>query len=358
MDRKHEHPELEAAQWFARLQEPELSEQQLLAWEQWISSSAENMRAFSHYQTVYRRLDQLGAMPLPDKKEITDDDYDGSVSINEWLAGQQKTVVANVSTHPAAKRKAWWVSIAAAATIILTVSVALLVPKSGVVPQVQVYETAVAEHRVIELSDGSEIVLGGKSSVLVSYTNQQRSIALSRGEALFTVAKDNSRPFIVLAGNGSATALGTVFNVHRYTDRTQITVTEGRVQVASRVTGKVESVSERESSAILGRGQRINYTSDGELTAVASVDPVMATAWRQGYWRYRNTPLKYVVDDVNRYSGKKITLVGSNTDELLFTGTVYHGQIDEWVGGIVDVFGLEISEIDDRTVILRKRGAW
>ena len=65
----------------------------------------------------------------------------------------------------------------------------------------------------------------------VDYSKETRRISLQRGEAMFKVMKDQSRPFIVNAGSAVARAVGTRFGVERREDRVRVTVAEGKVAV-------------------------------------------------------------------------------------------------------------------------------
>lgn len=352
MDKQKGSIQMEAAEWFATIQEPELSGEQLLAWEEWISSSAEHLQAFARYQDLYKRMDQLEEIPLPNKSEMVADDYDGSEPISEWLAKQSPSK-ANVVTYPVRKRRSIWLPMASAAAMIVAIILFVSIPERGRMPEVQVYETAVAQQRVITLDDGSQITLGAKSGISVNYSEQQRNIVLTHGEALFDVISDTDRPFVVMAGKGDITVLGTLFNVNRNSKRTQITVSEGRVQVVSHLTGDGSDKTAAQP-VILERGEQVSYNVAGQMGETASVESGMAD-WQKGYWRYRREPLQSVIEDINRYSRKEIILVGSNVEKLMFTGTVYQDQIEEWLHGVIDVYGLEATEAGDNALILRKR---
>jgi len=66
----------------------------------------------------------------------------------------------------------------------------------------------------------------------VNYSQNQRKITRLRGEANFDVVKNSQRPFTVVTGDKSFTALGTVFNIQTngniLTD-VELLVEEGRV---------------------------------------------------------------------------------------------------------------------------------
>lgn len=344
--------QMEAAEWFATIQEPELSGEQLLAWEEWISSSPENLQAFSRYQDLYKRMARLEEIPLPNKSEMVADDYDGGEPISEWLAKQSPSK-ANVVTYPVRKRRSIWLPMAAAAAIVMAVFVFVSTPEGVHTPEVQVYETAVAQQREITLDDGSQITLGAKSGVSVSYAEHRRNIVLTHGEAFFRVTGDTERPFFVIAGKGGVTVLGTAFNVNRNAVRTEVTVTEGRVQVVGYRSGEGAGTSASES-IVVEAGEQVSYTSDGELGSVSQVE-LDVTDWQKGFRRYRRELLQEVMEDINRYSPRSIILVGRNTEKLMFTGTVYADQIDEWLSGVIDIYGLEVSEAGDKAIILRKR---
>ena len=74
------------------------------------------------------------------------------------------------------------------------------------------YVTNVGEIANYTLVDGSEISLNTDSVVEISYSAARRAVVLRRGQALFHVAKDKSRPFVVTAGDRLVTAVGTAFD--------------------------------------------------------------------------------------------------------------------------------------------------
>jgi transmembrane sensor len=61
----------------------------------------------------------------------------------------------------------------------------------------QAYGTQVGTIAPVALADGSRITLDSNTRIQVALDNRQRLIQLDRGEALFDVAKDPTRPLIV-----------------------------------------------------------------------------------------------------------------------------------------------------------------
>jgi transmembrane sensor len=95
--------------------------------------------------------------------------------------------------------------------------------------------TAKGAVRELALREGSRVTLNTMTQVRPALTSSVRRIDLIEGEALFDVAKDPNRPFVVDAGDFSVRAVGTSFTVRRTgTDAIKVVVTEGIVKSAAR----------------------------------------------------------------------------------------------------------------------------
>ena len=117
-----------------------------------------------------------------------------------------------------------WVGRRAVLAGTIAASIALVV-SSGAIWQANSYEaayvTAIGETKVIPLPDGSSITM-----------NTDTAAVVHRGEALFDVAKNKMRPFVVTAGKAQVRAVGTSFAVTDLTTRPlEVTVREGVVEV-------------------------------------------------------------------------------------------------------------------------------
>jgi ferric-dicitrate binding protein FerR (iron transport regulator) len=97
------------------------------------------------------------------------------------------------------------------------------------------------------LPDGSVVTLAPHSKFIYTpgLTGDSRTISLE-GDADFSVSRDLSRPFVVLAGDIAVRVLGTSFLVTSGPDSTEVTVTTGVVQV-----------SRDKDSIIVRAGQRL-----------------------------------------------------------------------------------------------------
>ncbi|MGH8240361.1 MAG: FecR family protein, partial [Steroidobacteraceae bacterium] len=218
----------QASWWFARLQDAEMPAHVLKRWKRWEAIS-ENRRAFDDIVQLSGRL--RSARPLISIPTTPEDGYDGSVSVHAWrLLRQGRTRM-----QPRLKAAAFAIGLAAAFAV-AAVGLKWVSPVSwrSIIgdARMSVTETGIGEHRDIFLRDGSQISLGAKTAIAAEITEDARIVVLTRGEALFHVKRDPSRPFRVIAGGGTITAVGTAFNVRRREDdHVVVTVTEGTVEV-------------------------------------------------------------------------------------------------------------------------------
>src|SRR5690606_26427505 len=89
--------------------------------------------------------------------------------------------------------------------------------------------TGIGEQRYLTLEDGSRVTLNTATRIVVRVEPEQRLIELDHGEALFEVAKNPNRPFVVVAADKQVRALGTSFVVRRESSQVAVTLVEGKV---------------------------------------------------------------------------------------------------------------------------------
>ncbi len=156
------------------------------------------------------------------------------------------------------------------------------------------YTTAKGEIRRILLADGSVATLGPDSAIALDYAPDRRGVELLKGMAFFEVAKDALRPFQVRAGQLTATALGTAFDISSDAGVLGVSVDHGQVEVrvpaSSLATGARLDVGEwmtfDSSSQEVDRGRR----EAGQVAAwrdnliVAEREPVAVLVARIGRW--------------------------------------------------------------------------
>jgi transmembrane sensor len=160
--------------------------------------------------------------------------------------------------------------------------------------------TAASEWRKLALEDGSSANLGPRTRLSIEFDRTQRSIRLLSGEAIFDVAKDTKRPFLVETHLAVVRAVGTKFGVDRLDDRVIVTVAEGTVAI-----DRTARAGEQTQSVMLSMGEQVAVMNAAPL-AIKRVDPGKALAWEDGWLMFENSTVAQAVAEFNRRNRTQI----------------------------------------------------
>ena len=258
-----------------------------------------------------------------------------------------------------------------AASLLLTIGAALTYfsPWSGPdESHLQKHFTRIGEQQTIELDDGSVVTLNTGGRLAVDYSGPARRIVLERGEAYFEVTEDPRRPFTVDLGVRSVTAVGTAFNIRKLPEHYQVAVIEGAVSVHE-LTAEVSS----SRPPIPVDGQPMVLTASGQqrveagwvaefdvgrsqLTAYRPESMERYEGWRGGMLRFYREPLYQVVQELNRYTRKKILIEDTSVMELSVYTAVSIDDIDSALSGLEKLLPIEVTRHYDRIVITGSAG--
>ena len=199
------------------------------------------------------------------------------------------------------------------------------------------YHTQIAEMRIVTLPDGSSVTLGAKSAIAVRYTDTERRIELSGGEAFFDVFHNARRPFVVAAGGSLIRDIGTKFDVNLSTGTVRVSVLEGKVAVSRTGPSPI-----RERLIVAGQRTEVPLVSpsvpqaSGVLVAPVLVPlPAQAPgAWREGRLTYDNVRLADIVSDVNRYYAPGIELTSPDVGGLRVTASFKTNEIPAFMSAL------------------------
>jgi transmembrane sensor len=310
----------EASEWLVRMEDPARTQEDINEWLRWCDADAENPLTFERFQQDWQDLEVLKFH---------------SSSRHPALVGSRR-----LGSEQLYRR------VAVAASIAALALAATLLFRERAVPAPRQQVMAAATNRSATLPDGSRVILGAETRVGVDFTGAERNLDLSAGEAYFRVKHDRGHPFIVHAGDVEVTAVGTAFDVRRQGDETTVTVEEGVVEVSS---------SFGMASWRAEAGYQLTYSSQHHTATVASIDSSRALEWRSGELAYVREPLSAVIDDINRYSSRKILIQGESIAGLQFTGTVFTADVDDWLKAIQQAYPVEAKNALNGDVLLRER---
>lgn len=175
--------------------------------------------------------------------------------------------------------------------------------------------TATGEVRTVQLADGSSVTLDAQSAIAVDLAPGARNIRLLRGRALFEVAHDASRPFVVRTDNAEATALGTRFTVEALADRSRVAVLQSRVAV------RCTACATPQLTQVLSP----DYEADVSAAGVNGPQAANAAAiggWSQGELTFENVDLRDALAELQRYTHRRIWLIDRGAGERPVSGLV------------------------------------
>lgn len=230
-----------------------------------------------------------------------------------------------------------------AASLVAAVVAAVVIGRQVVVdrpePALQL-ATAVGARSDYRLEDASVVHLNADSRVSVRFSRAARDVALQKGDAMFDVAKNARRPFIVQAGNAAVTAVGTSFEVDRLDDAVEVRVFEGVVRV-----------TRPEGPAYLARRGEWLRLAAGQPAVSGRFAPALDETWRSDWLVADQMPLKDVVARLNRYSRERIVVADARTGELKVTGRFRLSRADDAVAMVSALLHLGAARGGQRILV-------
>lgn len=322
-----------AEDWAVRVQSADVSRHELLALDEWLKADPRNADDYAQLN----KIAHLGLM-LRDRPE-------------ERVRVRYYPVASHASASPLqpspAPRRTWRLASGMVALAVLALTTVLLVPELS--PFAPRYAAGRGEQRQVTLADGSRMLVNTDSEVRVRFDQGKRGLELVRGEAFFEVKKDPTRPFVVRAGDAEVRAIGTKFSVRRDADDTEVTVTEGRVQVVRPTGGAAPQTID------LVPGNHVRLAAAEAPIQVALVDANRATAWTSGNVEFDEETLAEVIRDVNRYTTKQFVLEDASLNEIRVSGRFRVGDAESVKLALRDRFDIIATEQNDVIRLSRAR---
>ena len=225
----------------------------------------------------------------------------------------------------------------AASVLAVAVGVGLFNGLAGPTSYQAQFSTVLGERRQVNLPDGSLIELNSRSQVRVNFQGDHRSIELNQGEAMFNVAHDSHRPFVVVAGTGKVTVTGTRFDVRRDAQQTRVVVEQGRVKVQGRDSEWV--------SLTAGLATRID--AQGRVARAQAVDAQALTAWRSGKLVFNDASLSEVAAEVSRYRERPLTVGSAAVGNLRLTSVFKSDDTEALLKALPSILPVAIRTRED-----------
>lgn len=419
----------EASAWFIEFRGGDLDEAGRREFDRWVRKSPENVSAYLEVAAIWNegpKLDPRKVWPVdtliaegragdtnvvPFESPSTEAaapppmsdslgqpprrrETPGGGSISDDIV-QQPTAVEKPSDLPSetskAPRSRWVQARIAAGLVVFTVASAgawYAFDRSN-----PTYSTTVGEQRSLELADGSTVELNSKSRIRVRYSADERDIDLLEGQALFHVAKNKSRPFIVSADGTRVLAVGTQFDVYKRSEGTTVTVLEGTVAVftpeetgTAHGTPPPQELSETPSAAseasgtaapappatpiaaqrpahgspnfgsaeiMLSGGEQVTVTPRAtQKSEHANVSA--AIAWTERRIVFESATLSEVAEEFNRYNQRQLVIEEPQLYGFHISGVFSSTDPESLIKFLREQLGVEVTESDSEIRVTKR----
>jgi transmembrane sensor len=297
---------------------------------QWINADPFHAVAFAAADDVWRKSDHLrlrtaDQIASQDVQIGTDelDPADGKMA--DWA-------------FPLSRRQAVGGFFAVAATVAAAVGLGMQFNLFG-----DRRKTGPGQRQTARLNDGSSISLNGDTTIDLIIDQRRRQVRLLRGEAMFDIAKDAKRPFLVDLGDAQIRVLGTKFNIRRREGVTELAVTEGVVAVSS--TGTRPVTVSAGSSALIRPGIATTLVNDPGIVQ-------QRVAWTEGFLEFDQQPLEEVVEEFNRYRANPIVIGDPRIAGTVITGRFGIDESDAFAEALQSSFDIAVSKTDNGALVL------
>lgn len=279
----------QAAEWFIRLKDRDLTAAERRKFVRWLKQAPGHIAEFMRLCQLYGRVKRAKVPTLPPHE---------ATSNVIPLALRDPVLSASPRGGLFDSRQVRFAFVACSLALVAVVAVIANFALSS-----NTIETRFSEFRKVQLADGSVVSAGANTLLQVDYSRGFRRIHLERGEAMFAVEKDPSRPFIVNAGGAAVRAVGTRFGVDRREDSVRITVAEGEVAVVRGYQiAALEKAVDRSVAIALVQDERVDVPVNTPTVPLhkEKVNSTTALAWANGQLIFQDATLGEAVQEFNR----------------------------------------------------------
>jgi transmembrane sensor len=316
----------EAELWFARLLDADCPREARAAFERWCNADPRHAEAYRELELLWERSAAAARTPAV-------------------MAAAQRAL--RVEPEPRARR--WLFPVMAAGLAALVAAIALPRWPSATPDAIgAAYATSPGEQRSVRLADGSSILLDTDTRLTVRYSARTRNVALLQGQAQFHVHGDHAWPFVVHAGHGTVTAVGTTFQVRADSDGIDVSLLEGKLAIATHAPdGAPQQVD-------ITAGQGLHFDASGRITPPQPLDPQQAQGWTQGKLFVHDWRLPQLLAEMNRYSTTKLAIGDPSLQYIHISGVFRTHDQQTFLLMLRQGWAVQAKRVSDTRIVLQR----
>lgn len=213
-----------------------------------------------------------------------------------------------------------------------------------------VISTERGEIRLAPLKDGSTVLLNTETKIRIRYDKGRRIVALLKGEAYFSVARDDRRPFIVEVDGRRLSTAQANFRVRKLDQApVDVLVNQGLVEVAPALVSA--------HAVRLASNTRLLLSDGPAAERPRAITPETVSrelAWREGKLAFEGETLKQAAEVFARYSDTRIQIGDPILAREPVTGLFAANDPVGFSRAIARVFDARLDQQGD-TVVLSRR---
>ncbi|MCT7911243.1 FecR domain-containing protein [Arcobacter lacus] len=203
------------------------------------------------------------------------------------------------------------------------------------------------EIKDIVLPDGSRVVVDAKTKLDIKYYKDKREVNLSFGKALFDVAKNPDKPFIVNANMIKVEVLGTNFEVKNEKDKIDVDVIRGKVKVEQNRNDEIKEL------AILTEGKHISFDKQNSKVRLKDIDIKTIASWKDGVLFFQDDSLEKAINEFKKYKDVNI-VIQKEAQKYSVSGSFPIDDMDKFLFALTKIYPLKVDKKEDFTYIYKK----
>ena len=243
--------------------------------------------------------------------------------------------------------------LAAAAVVGVMFSLRKTAPVAGPVTLAErTYTTRIGQRDSVTLVDGSRVLLGPDSRLIVpaEYGAAARAVSL-RGDGYFDVRHDAAKPFVVRVGHALIEDVGTTFTVESDEgDTTSVAVVTGSVRLRA-------GDSSPASGVLLAAGDRGTIDPKGSVNAERHAVGDDDVAWTTGRLVFRDASLTRVAGEIHRWYGVTLHVADSSLLKRHVTASFAGEPIDQVLKIVALTLGARVERRGDSAIVTVRPGS-
>lgn len=312
-----------AVDWFIRLQDMHTDSLERNKFEVWLMSDVAHQEAYAEVSGAWDKLDSAAQV--------------------EQLASALKS-----KNESSRLRKIKNVSVALSLLVTVCLSIFLLHSWHSK-PMMQMVAIAeIGEPKTTVLEDGSKLTINASTHVEVVYYRDKRLVKLNSGEAIFEVAINTDRPFIVESNHTRVTVLGTRFAVNKLGKLTRVSVDHGRVKVE-----KTDLQGNAIQAVILTNGEVAENSEDMPPKKV-NRPASDAFSFERGLITFTDANIQEISETLSRYRQQPVHIKDGQRLNAKITAVIKSRNVENFLKKLPDTASVKLEQRENDLLISEK----